>query len=584
MTQAEWKAHNAVRDIPIDFTEADLEAADCLFAPDETVEDPNDRVASGAVMLGVRFRGAGFEHNTAIRTVRQCLPEAFLDTLAAVTQEKSGKEYHTYANSDFYYTVQSFWFAKNLRRNAKRTETCQRIRGLMWDIDNHTQSYNGATPEMIVNCCTRLMKTGKLPRLIIIVTGRGVQLHLPVIPCNPNNMDVIAAYDSIWEHVYSILEMETSHLEGVKIDRVRDLARFARVPGTYNTAARCFCHAVPGHAKALRWDIRDIAVALGVPSTYDEVRLSETEIYMRKLAKATKIFMSLSEHNSKAGKKTRFFSFLELAERKHWGPGWRHNVLLAIGSTLLDSRMQVGNACVKVDRDKLDMINNTFDPPLQKKDVDNIEKWLNEHKRAFKNDTIFRMTDIAGLDNTESGHQPQPPVRFIPTALSPIEAVQQSVYEAEDEDEKEDASVSNPPSSQETEGATTSPAPAKKSRTNRKKPAGSRYSYKEISWAVGFLVDNGFIPDTRRKDVAKNKKRKAIKEKHALERQERHAKKEKKEAERKAKAQAAKDAEEERAWQLLNSGLSEREAALEMGISKTKLHGLKMNRLQQTRG
>ena len=107
-------------------------------------------------------------------------------------------------------------------------------------------------------------------------------------------------------------------------------------------------------------------------------------------------------------------------------------------------------------------------------------------------------------------------------------------------------------------------------------PQYRRHSKKEINWSIGFLVQHGLLPDTRKCDVAKTKKRAEQKQKNALRREKRRAKEEQQKAAKKAKKLTEREAQMEQIQPFVVVGWSEGNIAKKFNIPKSRVHTFKM--------
>lgn len=308
---------------------------------------------------------------------------------------------------------------------------------------------------------------------------------------------------------------------------------------------------------------------IGSPETFsnrNEIEHLNSEEFMCSLAKAVKIFSHISGWDSNG------FSRLAAASTNSKSApliDWRYNILLSFGSALIDYDVQHqrGEVEVAIARKKLDMINSTFDPSLSKDEMNKIKNWLSQYKQTLKNGTTSQMLDGAILEDLFSDQSSRytPPVKFISTqslvSTRQIKSeVEGSVSSAKDNSTNIDSSYVLVSGEAEQQIET---------------PVYRRYTKKEIHWAVWFLIQHEFLPDTRRRNVTQKKKRAEQKQKNAIKRQKRHDKKRQKEAANKAKKRAKKEARNEEILFLVASGWSERNIAKKLDISKTTVHRIK---------
>lgn len=453
--QRRWKAYNARVDCGFQPTDADLEAIQCIY--DDAAADADNPAGAGAYQLWIRYRGVGKEQSQSIKAIAQFAPGMMMVTLVktANQRQEDKTQYYAYANSDWYCTTQTMWYTSNLHWGAKGNLKCQKIRDIVWDIDNHTHKPNGVTPEQLADEIDMKIRQGVLPQLVVIVTGRGVQLHMPIEPVNPNNLDVQTAFCAVYNEVSRLIKDEIMcwHSE-LQLDKTVDNARLHRIPGTYNTGAHAYAHADYRHASIERKNIQVIAQSLGVHSCYKDTKPTDAEVEAAKLAKAMAIMAAVSD---KTNQKTRYQKALNLAQHLQQPKGKRHNVLLALSSTMLDNGGTVDAARVWA-------INKTFPEPLPQKDVDDIVKLLNkpdmrpkykgQHHKPMHQDTIFKLCGVEGWYSDGKGDKPKPP----DDVLDP-------------------------------------PAP------------GRIYSKREVYWAIGYLKQQKIITDDDVDDDGKKKDR-----------------------------------------------------------------------------
>lgn len=143
-------------------------------------------------------------------------------------------------SNDHYVTVNSF---AGKRRDTNR---CRQINAIMLDIDAHSGNHAVIVPALRREL-DHAVKSGELPAPNIVVdTGRGLQLYYVFDKSIPYrlrsgspNAKVLEFLGDVRRCLAALIESAlVSHVPGAELDNsVSDLARVARIPGSYNAAA-----------------------------------------------------------------------------------------------------------------------------------------------------------------------------------------------------------------------------------------------------------------------------------------------------------------------------------------------------------
>lgn len=142
--------------------------------------------------------------------------------------------------SDHYVTVNGF---AGRRRDTNR---CRQVNAIMLDVDAHEGNHATAVP-VLRHELSRAVEENRMPTPNIVVdTGRGLQVYYVLEKSVPYrlksgavNESVLAFVADVRQLVSRLMETEVAaHTPGAQVDAsVSDLARVARIPGSYNSAA-----------------------------------------------------------------------------------------------------------------------------------------------------------------------------------------------------------------------------------------------------------------------------------------------------------------------------------------------------------
>lgn len=291
----------------------------------------------------------------------------------------------TYINpkTSVYYTVNTMYYAKSLRAgNVIRKNRVYRLRTIYLDYDDHV-SEPATVRERIYRAIALGMMT-KLeqyaPGVAVVLTGRGLGLYWAIESLNPNGMPGEAAYHDVRAGLIDIVDTimqqyglcwrdqtDASVWRGLVADRsVCDITRLARLPGTYNPAAGCYCHALPGYAIPTVRSIQDLASEIGV----------QWDVYDNAMPQS---ILRLQPGIVNASRKERVKKYLN-----------EHPELMTKGSRYITLWV-----CASVARSGNDMdtewvrrIGQACTPPLAESEVDHAIAMASKPDKPMRNETI----------------------------------------------------------------------------------------------------------------------------------------------------------------------------------------------------
>jgi DNA-binding CsgD family transcriptional regulator len=163
----------------------------------------------------------------------------------------------------------------------RRKEDLFGLQNIVIDVDCHDNRQPQAINELILGfiwrCKRDLWSEGVIPMPNSIVrTGRGVQLWWAILPCYGGADYGISLYhhnkikSTFISHIARLIEEYDEELEGLDVDRgaSSNPVGYFRLPGSYNTKAKCYTSLAVIHDK--RYDQRELT-KLEAP----EIRVSE---------------------------------------------------------------------------------------------------------------------------------------------------------------------------------------------------------------------------------------------------------------------------------------------------------------------
>lgn len=234
-----------------------------------------DTSFNGRVVFGRRTKGDGI-HTMGVRTLKAM--RSFAKTIQAVD------------TADYYITANT---VKGIKR---RKEDLFGLQNIVIDVDCHDNRQPQAINELILGfiwrCKRDLWSEGVIPMPNSIVrTGRGVQLWWAILPCYGGADYGISLYhhnkikSTFIAHIGRLIENYPEELEGLDVDSgaSSNPVGYFRLPGSYNTKAKCYTSLAVIHDK--RYDQRELT-KLEAP----EIRESEN---------ASAKYIPLSENDRK---------------------------------------------------------------------------------------------------------------------------------------------------------------------------------------------------------------------------------------------------------------------------------------------
>lgn len=168
-------------------------------------------------------------------------------------------------SNDHYVTVNSF---AGKRRDTNR---CRQINALMFDIDAHEGNHTTVVPALRREL-DHAVSAGTVPTPNIIVdTGRGLQVYYVFDKSIPYRLKSGSVNEAVLEFLGDVRQIVSSLMESQVVSRVPgadvdksvfDLARVARIPGSYNPAAGRKAKLI-GTSRAF-WDLGSLKSACGL--------------------------------------------------------------------------------------------------------------------------------------------------------------------------------------------------------------------------------------------------------------------------------------------------------------------------------
>lgn len=151
----------------------------------------------------------------------------------------------------------------------RRKEDLFGLQNIVIDVDCHDNRQPQAINELILGfiwrCKRDLWSEGVIPMPNSIVrTGRGVQLWWAILPCYGGEDYGISLYhhnkikSTFISHIERLIEEYDEELEGLDVDRgaSSNPVGYFRLPGSYNTKAKCYTSLAVIHDK--RYDQREL--------------------------------------------------------------------------------------------------------------------------------------------------------------------------------------------------------------------------------------------------------------------------------------------------------------------------------------
>ena len=185
-----------------------------------------------------------------------------------LTEEKS---------REMYFTINKFYpWRAGQTDGIKDGSRCAYADVLYVDVDLHAQTTKIPLVRVLADVkavLNRSMDAGRLPECSVTATGRGFGLFwLLGSPYNPNSEAARYKYRALGEALAERVSYELRAFGGLaEVDPavVGDMARVARIPGTFNPKARTYCAAVKVSKK--RYSEEELAAALGIKLRADTV-------------------------------------------------------------------------------------------------------------------------------------------------------------------------------------------------------------------------------------------------------------------------------------------------------------------------
>jgi DNA-binding CsgD family transcriptional regulator len=207
-----------------------------------------DTSFNGRVVIGRRTNGGGI-HMMGVRPLKSIRGYV--------------KMIQTLKTADYYMTANT---VKGIKR---RKEDLFGLQNIVIDVDCHddrtTQAINDIVVGFIWRCKRDLWADGTIPTPNSIVrTGRGVQLWWAIQPCYGGQEYGISLYHhnkikrTFIAHIERLIEEYAEELEGLDVDRgaSSNPVGYFRMPGTYNTKAKCYASLEVLHEE--RYDQREL--------------------------------------------------------------------------------------------------------------------------------------------------------------------------------------------------------------------------------------------------------------------------------------------------------------------------------------
>ena len=167
------------------------------------------------------------------------------------------------SNVDYYITANTVTGIK------RRKEDLFGLQNIVIDVDCHDNRQPQAINELILGfiwrCKRDLWSEGVIPMPNSLVrTGRGVQLWWALLPCYGGADYGISLYhhnkikSTFISHIERLIEEYDEELEGLDVDRgaSSNPVGYFRLPGSYNTKAKCYTSLAVIHDK--RYDQREL--------------------------------------------------------------------------------------------------------------------------------------------------------------------------------------------------------------------------------------------------------------------------------------------------------------------------------------
>lgn len=206
---------------------------------------------------------------TDTQTRAQCVtPVCYYDTdnIDTVMDKVWDRAYITQSQSrEMYVTINPMYpWSAGQTTGIKGADRCAYVRAVYIDVDAHGVT-DVDTLSRAERAIIQAIDGGRLVDCSLTATGRGYGLFLRLSgPLNPNSKTAMQQYRAVCQALADQVAYIVRDIPGMTVDPavIGDIARIARIPGSYNPASRTYCRAV--RVSETDYGLSELADLLGV--------------------------------------------------------------------------------------------------------------------------------------------------------------------------------------------------------------------------------------------------------------------------------------------------------------------------------